>query len=227
MRHRLLTGMGLVAAVLLIHPRDAAAGFVDFIHEMSGPQMIGVGTTCRTETVRYLKGINLPEVPTISEEDKATRRKFRCSFFGILDGAIVVRERPRRYNWALQPAFYSSTKHNDEETNSRRVYMLGVDPMVNVRSIRRENGFLLEHGVGVSFQEFFVPSADDFARTALKIRLASAEIPIRSGWKLVISHNLRIYADGVGAVDFSPGPKPESRPSETVWKSFSIGLYPG
>jgi hypothetical protein len=92
-----------------------------------------------------------------------------------------------------------------------------------------KKGFVLEHGVGISVQRFFAPSAPDFWRTALKVRLASVEIPIRASWKLVISHNWRIYADQVRGIDFTPGPKPENPPSEKQWRwgVFSIGVYPG
>ena len=222
---RALTVLGIAVAALVACPRDSSAGFVDFIYEMSGPQMIGTGTSCRIERVRYLKDINLPRIPELPAD--RIERKFRCSYFGILDGGIVVREKPPVFSWELQPAFYGSTKHNEEVTQSRRVYMVAVDPIVNLRSVRRDNGFLLEHGVGVSVQRFFVPSAPNFTRTALKLRLASVEIPLAGRWKLAISHNGRIYTDEVTGVDFRLAPKPDQRPWESALKGVLIGIYPG
>src|SRR5215510_11194804 len=62
---RVVTVIGLFAAIMLVYPHTAVAGFIDFIYEMSGPQLVGIGPTCRI-------GLGPGAQP-------------RCSFFGAIE----------------------------------------------------------------------------------------------------------------------------------------------
>ena len=186
----------VVSWVFFGTPATAAAGLLDLIWDMSGPQMIGGVVRCR--------------VPVGGGTTKCTAVAFPV--FGVKKGETdVMTERKAWLN--LESAFYTSTGKNDGDTNYRawRTEMLAFDPMIEFASV--PNGRVrIFHGAGGTFQYLFGPDVPTaFGNAGFKLRLVGVEVGPR--WDFAF--NVRLYPDGFGADQFGFGPAPvEDRPFE-------------
>lgn len=195
-----------LSAVLLLRPTDAQAGLMDFIWDMSGPQMIGGVLRCR--------------VPVGGGTTKCTAVGFPV--FGVkkLQSDVMTERR----TWAnLEGGVYTSTGKNDGNTNYRafRTEMLSFDPMIEFASVSNKKVRIF-HGAGGTFQFLFGPDFRAFGNAGFKVRVFGAEIG--DLWELAF--NVRLYPDGFGADQFGFGPSPPGdRPFErTVGASVSRKL---
>lgn len=188
---------GLAILTLLGTPRQADAGLVDWIWEMSGPRMIGVAIDCR-----------------ISNRDNP-----ECYLFKpLLTGPP---ETPR--SWlSLEGGLYWSINKDqpdsDEDYGWGDVWMIAFDPIAHVQLTPRDRQWKLYHGAGASYNFLFGNNFSSFNKLALKIRPAAFEYrATRFTWG--VAYNMRFYADEFRAEDFGIGPATddtEDRPNELV-----------
>lgn len=200
---RPLLVMVVLLGILLVRPGDARAGLMDFIWDMSGPQMIGGVFRCR--------------VPVGGGTTKCTAVGFPV--FGVERFQTdVMKERRTWVN--LESGVYTSTGKNDGNTNYRafRTEMLSFDPMIEFASVSN-NRVRIFHGAGATLQFLFGPDFQAFGNAGFKVRVIGAEIGDR--WE--IAFNVRVYPNGFGADQFGFGPSPPgNRPFErTIGASVS------
>jgi hypothetical protein len=209
MDRRRVAVMALAIAIVLAGPRKTSAGFIDFIYEMSGPQLVGIGPTCRI-------GLGPGERP-------------RCSFFGAIE-AFEPRVDPTRTppRARLSSDFGYFTADGADVNGSYRfneVKMIGIEPIVEVRT-GQLGTFTFHHGAGVTFHHFRGDTFDSFWRKGLKFRVVSFEVPLGDRVTLGGAYNVRYYANRVEAGDFELVKPPDAdRPGEVIWKAASFTLF--
>lgn len=127
---RRLSFATFAAALMLMVPRGANAGMgdlIDTIIGLTGPQMVGIPMACEVilegddrDTACYIAGIRVPW-PGLNEDDDFWRR--------------------RNYWVSLGGGIYSSTgKDSDMRSfNAYDVWMLALEPTLNIRSIGRSD----------------------------------------------------------------------------------------
>lgn len=167
--------LALVILGVLMTARPAHADWWDFIWEMSGPQMIGIGGGCEW---------------SLQSDD------WRCDIpLRRFPGALKTRDQKRDDHWwAKTDAFYyfSTAKNGYDPGN---VYGFGVDPMVTYAYYG--GGWRFSHGTGVSLQRFWSADfAESINNVSFKIQLISAEVGIGGTAKLKLAYNLRYFWDG-------------------------------
>lgn len=195
---RLLPVMVALVGILLIRPGDAQAGLMDFIWDMSGPQMIGGTFRCR--------------IPVGGGATKCSAVGYPV--FGVDKFASDVMT--ERRTWVnLGAALYTSTGKNDGDTNYRawRTEMVSFEPMVEHAWVSNAR-FRVFQGAGGTFQFLFGPDVPDaFGNAGFKLRLIGVEI----GDLWEVAFNMRLYPDGFGSDQFGFGPSPPGdRPFETT-----------
>ena len=195
MRRATLWSAAVVLVGSLGAPRSAAAGVVDFIMEMSGPQMIGLAAWC---------DFNL-----------ATDRK-ECEFFKRF-GTETQDTRQARVFWVrLQGGAYWSTGKDSPTRDYEKfdVKMVAFEPTLEIRSYQRGR-ITLHHGViGASYLYLWGKGLDGFDKAAIKVVPLTA---ILGPW--ILSYNFRVFPDGFTADEFDntlPRLKKINRPKEVV-----------
>lgn len=187
---------GFVLAAVVAFPRSASASIIDFIWEMSGPQMVGLIFYC--------------------EFDPSTKQ-LECRAF---DKRVYGNARPRaeRRLWLNIPgAGYISTgkDSDDREYDFGKAQLFSFEPALEVRSITRRLG-VMHHGIiGLSY--FFLTGSgfEHFDKVGLKF------VPIgftfRNGVNLALS--LRVFPNGFTADEFGVGTRQHDvdRPWERVY----------
>jgi len=191
-------------AVLLITlgaPRTSDAGILEFIWEMSGPQLIGYGHACildlRAKPVRCQLDL-IKDSP-----DGQNRRSVYLTLQGSIFFSTPRDQKTVEYDWfdvgmvALEPRLMMSSK---------------------VPSSR--DGVRLTHGAGITYDYLFGKNFDSFDRLGFLI------VPIEVTYRnIAIAAKIRLYRHGFTDDDFGVGQRtPESdRPSEAVYGgSFSF-----
>ena len=179
----------LALLVALAAPRSASAGLLDYIWELSGPQLLGVGAQC--------------------ERGLWPSQTLQCFFF--VPNRTGREQHARQRIWLLvEPALYFSTGKNSTEGGHqfdfrfRRAEMAGIDPMV---AYRVPGGLKPRFYVaaGFSLNRFFGPDVDDFFNWAYKLRPIAADLPLCRRFTLQLAYNLRFYPSGFAARDRSNG----------------------
>lgn len=204
---------GIVFIALLAFPRASSAGLMDYIHEMSGPQMIGgIVLHCKI----YFDGT--PPCKILDDIWKGTRAVRNLETREFLNGDLRL---------AVETIIYTSTGTNSDGSNylAGRVAMVAVDPMLEVGTFRYKD-FKFYHGVGASLNRLFVNDVSDFGNKGLKIRPVAFTFPMpgRPDVELDVALNLRWYPDGFGSDQFGFGPRVNGdRPSEWL-VGFSWGF---
>ena len=206
---RTLTVTGLFAAIMLVRPHTAAAGFVEFIYEMSGPQLLGIGPSCRI-------GLGSGQVP-------------RCSFFGAIEAfepRVDTTRTPPRARLSSDFGYFTADGADVNGTyRFNEVKMIGIEPIVEVRSGQLGKA-TFHHGAGALFHHFRGDSFDSFWRRGVKVRVVSFELPVKSRVAVGGAWNIRYYANRVEGGDFEfLRPPTEDRPSELIWKAASFTLF--
>jgi hypothetical protein len=178
-----LLWLTLVAIVAL--PRTADASFLDFIWEMSGTQLVGLGPQCEVDG----------------------DGKLRCTFLNKAVGRVqelTFKCAKKQPLWLiLEPKIYFSTWKNNEKDGLEydfrfwRTGMLGLDPMFALSLLPDRDSDRLYAAVGVSLNRFFGADVDDAWNGAVKARLGYD----RDFGSLAVGleYNLRFYANGFDA----------------------------
>jgi hypothetical protein len=190
-----LRTFGIALLALLAFPRTGSADLIDFIWEMSGPQMIGA----RLLHCEY----DLPDGDP------------RCQFLG--------HEGQRHQVWrlTLDANAYTSTGKSSgtHHYGWGRNGMVAVEPMLEARSCcTDEGGFSVHHGVGLSYNFLFGQHFSRFNKLGVKIT------PIGITFKkFSAAYNVRVYPHGFTADEFGFGPRlfDLSRGRETL-HGFSV-----
>lgn len=165
--------LALVILGVLVTARPAHADWWDFIWEMSGPQMYGLGGGC--------------------EWSLSTKGEYRCT--------IPAQRLPRRLGtmdqkkdplWVSAYSYYYWSTGKGEYF-SGHVQGFGVDPMLSYAHYW--GPVRVTHGAGVSIQRFWSSDFDAVSNFSYKIQ------PITGEWKWgstrqKLSLNLRYFMDG-------------------------------
>lgn len=196
---------GFLLAAVLAFPHSAGAGVIEFILEMSGPQMIGAGIACDFE---IQSGNN------------------ECRLAGArVSGELSGRGTRGRVWLTLEGAVYLSTGKDSEMRPFRvgRAQMFSYEPTLNLRSIDKNN-IAIHHGV-VGLSYVFLTGSDfkRFDNVGMKL----VPIAFTFGNHFTVAYNLRVFPNGFTSVQFGaePGTATPHRGREVV-NGLTIGwLY--
>jgi hypothetical protein len=193
---------GVVFAVVLAAPWTASAGIIDFIWEMSGPQMGGLPIECDVD-FRPREGEQSPGYECrIGEIHVAGERNFRHSEL-------------RRLWLSTGGAVYTSTpKDSAIPFRGLKVGMVGYEPMVHFRSLQtRSKKFAIEHGVvGLSHLLIVGKGFKPFDNIGVKFM----PLEVRYRW-FALAYTMRVFPNGFTAAQFGgPTSTTTDRRSEIV-----------
>ena len=203
-RRVFVTGILLVALGL---PRSAHAGLLDFIWEMSGPQMIGTGYGCFL-TLQW--------------------KREECRVHGVPVPVKIEQGAPHRGGpFLVLDASYLFSTGKDSATQDYdwgQVQMVMLEPALAFRSIG-ESGrdtVRIYHGVGVTWNYLFGKDMRGFDKFGYKFT------PIDIAYKQVaVAFEIRLYPNGFTDDEFGAGPRLDfNRPHETTYGvkvSWAIG----
>ena len=217
-RHHCQTAL-FVVSLLLVSPHAANAEFFDIFLEWSGPKMLGVLSYCKIDVRR-----DVSPVSDSTDGERSTvesgRWCYERSVFGFKRGENGL-DNPRPFWLNAVSGVYTSVGHDDDPDNNR-VWMATLEPMFEARSFFRRRGdegrgFMLHHGVGVSYAFL---AGDKFRRlnnVGVKVRPVSAVFEL-GDVVVQVAFNVRVYADGFTADQFGVGPRLEvaDRPTEVI-----------
>jgi hypothetical protein len=176
-------------AMLLTLPRAGAAGIIEIIAEMSGPQMIGFPFECRLGVSRQGTSLEFCHwfVPLVGSPNRETKTWL------TLEGG---------------PYFSTGVGTNADLYETGDVFMLTFDPMIERVSLGSAVGGVY-HGAGLTANFLFGNRFRRFGNVGFKFRPAGFIIPIGSRGTLDLSYNLRIYPRRFTADDFDVPGTPE------------------
>ena len=206
MVRRLLVTGALLLAMLGV-PRPSHAGLLDFIWEMTGPQMLGVGYGCffTTSFEREECRVHGVTAPVEYEHDAASRRPLLCLRHVVHASSTDKNSKTQEYDWF-------------------DVQMVMIEPGLAFRSIG-ESGVSrvrVYHGVGVTWNYLFGKDMRGFDKFGYKFT------PIDVAYKQVaVAFEMRLYPNGFTDDEFGFGPRVTfDRPYETTYGlkvSWAIG----
>lgn len=196
---RAYLGTATIALVALLgFPRAGNAGIIDFIWEMSGPQMFSVLTfQC--------------------EYDLSGTRKGECRIYE----KRVSGNSPRaeRKVWlTLGAAAYTSTGRDSDvrQYDAFKNHMLAFEPMIEFHSTTR-----VRHGVGLSYDYVFGSKLRGFDKLGLKFEPVAVPLG-SSNWE--VAANIRLYPNGFTVDEFGQEPRLFDLDRGREWLyGFSVG----
>jgi hypothetical protein len=220
MSAKCLRTAGFVLVASLAYPLTVSASIIDFIWEMSGPQMIGLVLHCEYD----------PEFKGSYQPDPQTNKNYTRADCRFIDRRFVGYARARtdrRYWLSLDNGIYVSTGKNSgiHDYEAWKTFLFAVEPILEFRSFDCDNGkLIIHHGlVGFSYQHLFGSGFDAFDKAALKFR----PIAFTINKKFNAAFNLRIYPNGVTVDEFSQARLEDfNRPHEYSW-GLSFGYLWG
>ena len=176
---RLLT-IGMLLIALLAVPRESAAIFA-WIHEMTGPRMIGLGYTCKPFSPRTFKNAattgphSTDQSPNLQTQSVKRDRSSLAAF--SKDTCFGRKAKNTNHNgahyWVRYEAWvYASYDHEADPENHTvgavsQGLMFEASPM---HPLNEENEVVLFFGAGVEVYRFFGHRFKPFTRTAIKLR---------------------------------------------------------
>ncbi len=187
----------IVFLASLAAPGVANAGIIDFIWEMSGPQMIGVQANCEFDLRQGGHQCRLVDKIHLSGD-----RNFR-----------INTDRSRVWLTLTGAAYFSTTKDSDtNEFGWWTVKMLAYEPTLDVRSYNGTK-LKLDHGVmGLSYVFLIGSKFKNFDNVGVKLVPVTATIG-----NVTVAYNFRIFPNGFTSEQFGGDPEPVAgRRSELV-----------
>ena len=182
MSPRRLLAIGMLLIALLAVPRDSAAIFA-WIHEMSGPRMIGLGYTCKPFSPRPFTSAHTTNQRSSDQNSNpltqsATRGSERDLFAAFSrDTCFGRKANETDYNgthyWVRYEAWvYASYDHEADPENHTvgavsQGLMFEASP---IHPLNEKNEVVLFFGAGVEIFRFFGSHFKPFTRTAIKLR---------------------------------------------------------
>jgi hypothetical protein len=220
MSAKCLRTAGLVLIASLAYPLTASASIIDFIWEMSGPQMIGLVLHCEYD----------PQFKGPYETDPQTKKDFTRADCRFVDRRFVgyTRIRTQRRFWlSVDTGIYGSTGKDSDlrEYKFLKTGMLAIEPIFEIRSFDSGDGRLvIHHGVaGFSYDYLFGSGFDSFDKAAVKFRPIAFTIK----QKFNVALNVRIFPNGITPDEFSMVRLEDfNRPHEYSW-GLSFGYLIG
>lgn len=193
--------LGVILFALFALPRPSDAGILEFIYEMSGPQLIGYGHSCI--------------LPLRS-------KPVRCDIDVIREASD---DRGRRGpHLALQGSVFFSTPRDSEtvEYDWFDVGMVALEPTVLFASKvpTGSGGVRVSHGAGITYNYLFGRHFDSFSKFGYLI--VPVEITYRN---IAVAAKIRLYQHGFTDDQFGFGDLrlDSDRPAEAVYgASFSF-----
>jgi hypothetical protein len=185
MTQRVVT-VGALLFVLLGVPRQSHAGILDFIWEMSGPQLVGFGVGC----------LYAPKA--------ATHEQCKVGSAFVPGAQAMNVPGAERFFLALGASIFGSTGHDSptQRYEAGDVWMLALEPGVAFRSYSPIPEVQVHHGIGLSYNRVFGRDLEAFDKWAITVT------PIDVTLKRVsVGIKLRLYPDGFTDDEFRPGPK--------------------
>ncbi len=188
-------------------PRASEAGILDFIWEMSGPQMLGLNHSCLyspkdQKWVQCRVGDFLTRPLTVK---RSTNIESRGPYFGFsagIYGSTGVDSSMQNYIWG-------------------EIWMVELAPALVFRSYPRHDigDVQIHHGVGVAYERFFggrtknpAGRIDGFNKVA--ITLTPFDVTVKH---VAFGVKMRLYPEGFTADQFKKGlPTASDRPFETT-----------
>jgi hypothetical protein len=196
MVRRIVVTGALLLAVLGV-PRPTQAGLLDFIWEMSGPQMIGVGYGCY-----YTLGFEREE----------------CRIHGVTAMPTTATRRHGPFI-VLDTSYFLSTDKG--KYDGGQVHMFMIEPGVAFRTIgdTAAQDWRLYHSIGATYDYLFGKDMRGFDKAGIKIT------PFDLAYKRVaFAFEVRLYPRGFTDDEFGFGPRQTGdRPSEAVY-GFKVSL---
>lgn len=199
---RRLIAIALFAGMFFAAPRATEASMLDFIWELSGPQLIGVGVSCRWD---FNKNVDVCDFApsTRANADRAAERS--RLFFSV--GAT---------------AFVSTSKNSPSQVDYKwgDVYMIAAEPALSVSSVDRGSRMRLYHSVGVSYDLLFGKNFDTFDKASIKLTPVELVFPDKH---VSLAATIRLYPNGFSNDEFGIGRRLDfDRPFEAVY-GLSVG----
>jgi hypothetical protein len=203
MVRRFLAAAALVLAVLGT-PRTSEAGLIDFIWEMSGPQMIGAGYGCFLTTNFKREECRLHGVVGVAKPPEGAPH--RGGPFLVLDGSYM---------------FSTGKNSPTQDFDFGQVQMVMLEPGIAFRSIG-ESGtdrVRVYHGLGATYNILFGRDMSTFDKFGFKFT------PIDVAYKrIAVAFEIRLYPNGFTDDEFGLGPRLTfDRPYETTY-GFKVSL---
>lgn len=199
---RRLIAIAVFAGLLFTSPRATEASMLDFIWELSGPQLIGFGVSCRWD---FDKNVDVCDFARSAPRDGAARSRLFFSTTGTV--------------------FVSTSKNSPSQVDYKwgDVYMIAAEPSVSVATVGR-NDLRVYHSVGVSYDLLFGKQFDTFDKFAIKITPVEAYFPNKH---LSLAATVRLYPNGFSNDEFGIGTRRDyNRPFEAVY-GFNVGYWFG
>ncbi len=210
---RRIVAIGAVLVVLLCVPRASDAGILDFIWEMSGPQMLGLNHSCLyspkdQKWVQCRVGDFLKKPLTVKRRADIESKGPYFGFTAGIYGSTGVDSATQKYIWG-------------------EIWMVELGGVVAVRSyqgggldINGQDGkdVQVHHGVGVAYERFFggrtknpAGHIDGFNKFAITI--TPVDVTVK---KFAFGVKMRLYPDGFSDDQFKKGLPRGDRPFETT-----------
>ena len=220
--------VGLIALVLAGSARRSEAGIGDFIWELSGPQMIGAGISCRFNFKGVLQYCEFSAGTGLAMDIRNFEKRQRW-FWSVGLAGYVSTGKNNRYDDNLScPSgeFPCQGKEIDYHDFDHRMFSLEptIDYLVGKLHVgTRRDGMPREAsvfvGAGGALHHVWNRDAGQFWKSGYKI--VPVEIRTR---KIAVAFNLRYYPDGFGVDQFGKGePIDGNRPSEWT-KGVSVSF---
>jgi hypothetical protein len=192
---RRIAVLGIGLLVLLAAPRRSDAGLIEFIWEMSGPQMIGASYNCRLNFQFRHDDCPVPiGRTTMGDDERRTRRLFL-----LASAALLVSTGKDSATAEYEPG---------------ETYLAALEPGLTYRSLPGENSgdFKIYHSAGITYGILFGKHFHAFDKFGLKI------IPVEVQYKRVeAAFTLRFYPHGFTNDEFGHGERQHyDRSSEWV-----------
>jgi hypothetical protein len=192
----------VVAAATFISPGLAEAGIIDWIWEMSGPQMIGAQViTCDFDMAS-------------ARDPGKESTPYQCELlFRRVAGDRDFRLHPRKWVLSVGGALYGALDHESDMGKFKKgsVWMFGVEPTVEYRF--RKGGFGL---IPIAGGSFFVLKGSDFepfGNAGGKLALVVKTGPIG------LEYTMRIFPSRFTARQFG-----RTNPNEQATREYVHGL---
>ena len=190
---------GFVLAAVFGLPQSASASIIDFIWEMSGPQMIGFNAQC---------------------EFDVHNQRYECfALDAHIAGERNVRSERRLWLTLTGGVYFATGKDSEMRPFSfGKVQMFSYEPTLDVRSFSRGN-VKIDHGViGLSY--FFLTGSDfkNFDNVGMKLVPISVTIN-----RLTISYTVRIFPNGFTTEQFGGDPAATTHEGREVVTGLAIG----
>jgi hypothetical protein len=211
MMARRIAAIGAVLCVLIGIPRASDAGILDFIWEMSGPQLIGVSEGClySPKDKKFVQ-CRLGDIPTFLRRHMDIKSKGPfIGFSAGLYGSTGVDSRTQQYDWFQVGMLELATGL------SFRTYQGGGK---DDASGNDGNDVQIHHGFGVAYERLFGKHMSAFNKFAITI--TPVDVTVK---KIAFGVKLRIYPEGFTDDDFNSAlPQVSDKPFETTI-SFTFG----